>query len=226
MKIHPYFFWITLFLTFALVSTACNLTAQGDAPTAPQVDQPTQAVPDSEPATLQPEQPTLEPDPTQMVENTPEVVVPPTRNVRRFNFNSSNEDGTCGSQGNVNETGDEFDCQVVFADGFPMEFKIFKNGQEIGREGGVQKVDFRVTQTDTNDNTNTIYENTENNAPYCIFGGDSICPPWTLEENVYKWEQGGLSLETGVYKVNIVASLDDLSVVLVWSADITVTSPN
>jgi hypothetical protein len=106
-----------------------------------------------------------------------------------------------------------------------MEFKIFKNGQEIGKEAGVQKVDFRVTQTDSNDNTNTIYNHTENNAPYCIFGGDNTCNPWVFEENVYKWEQGGLPLEAGVYKVNIVASLDDPSVSLVWSADITVTSP-
>ena len=92
-----------------------------------------------------------------------------------------------------------------------MQFQVFKDGQEIGRAEGVQKVVFRVDQ-----NKNKIYTHTENNAPYCIFGGDGPCNSWVFEDFVYKWESGGAGIEAGEYKVNIDATVDDPFITLHW----------
>jgi hypothetical protein len=129
--------------------------------------------------------------------------------------------GTCGQGGVVSENGiDVYDCAVDFSSNSLLQFKIIKNGEEIGKAGGVQNVNFSVTQ-----NGNTVYNHTEGNAPYCIFGGDSICNSWALEDYIYKWEAGGSVVEQKKYTVSITPTLDDLSVNLFWSADITLTLP-
>jgi len=130
--------------------------------------------------------------------------------------------GTCGQGGIVSEgTGDVYDCDVKFSDDFLIQLVILKNGQEIGEADGVQNVFFSVDKK----NGNTIYSHTENNKPYCIFGGDSTCNSWVVEDFVDKWEAGGAVLETGDYTVSITPTLDDPSINLFWSADITLTVP-
>ena len=129
--------------------------------------------------------------------------------------------GTCGQGGIASDNGvDVYDCTVVFSNDGLIEFKVLKNGQEIGKAGGVQNVNFSVTQKG-----DKVYDHTESNAPYCIFGGDGPCNSWVLEDYVYKWEAGGSILETKKYTVSITATLDDPSVNLFWSADINLAAP-
>ncbi len=129
--------------------------------------------------------------------------------------------GTCGQGGVFSDNGiDVYDCSVAFsADSF-IQFIITKNGVEAGKADGVQNVNFSVTK-----NNDPIYDHTENNAPYCIFGGDNACSSWPLEDYFYKWKSGGAVLEPGVYTISITPTLDDFSVNLFWSADVTVRLP-
>jgi Bacterial SH3 domain len=142
----------------------------------------------------------------------PKVVVAPPPTPVPPRAQSSNEDGTCGQGGIFDEQQVHvYDCGVIFSGDFPMQFQVFKDGQEIGSADGVQNVVFRVEQ-----DGNTIYTHTENNAPYCIFGGDGPCNSWVFEDFVYKWESGGAVIEAGEYKVNIDATVDDPSINLHW----------
>jgi hypothetical protein len=130
--------------------------------------------------------------------------------------------GTCGKGGVVSDsTGDVYDCEVKFSDDFLVQMIILKNGQEIGEADGVQNVFFSAAKKDGD----TVYNHTENNKPYCIFGGDSICNSWVTEDYVTKWEAGGVVLESGDYTISIAPALDDPNINLFWSADITLTVP-
>ena len=129
--------------------------------------------------------------------------------------------GTCGQGGIFSDNGvDVYDCAVKFSDNGFIQFKILKNGEEIGKDDGVQNVNFSVTQ-----NGDTVYNHTEGNAPYCIFGGDDRCNSWVLEDYIYKWEAGGSVVEKKKYTVSITANLDDPSINLFWSADVKITLP-
>lgn len=158
--------------------------------------------------------------PSLTVAPSPAPTAAPTR--RYFpSASQSSPGGTCGAGGVVSEiTGDVYDCAIVFSDDALIQFIILKNGQEVGNEGGVQRVSFSVDQ-----NGNNIYNITENTAAYCLFGGNGPCNPWVFEDNIYKWESGGLPVESDIYTVSISPSLDDLTVNLFWSVDITVTLP-
>lgn len=130
---------------------------------------------------------------------------------------TSNQNGTCGAGGNFDDNGDEWDCEVIFANGFPVGFIVYKNGKQAGRDDGVQNVVFRVEQ-----GGNEFYRRKENDAAYCLFGGSSPCSPWILENYVYKWESGGPPIEPGKYRVNIDTNFDDSlsSINLHWDADV------
>ena len=129
--------------------------------------------------------------------------------------------GTCGDVQVSQNDGAEYNCDVVFSNGFPVQFIVYKNGQEAGKGEGVQNVQFSVVDK----NGNPIYNKTENDKAYCVFGGDSPCPIWTLENYLYRWGPGGPLLEPGTYTLKINPTLEDQSVNLFWSADITVTLP-
>ncbi len=153
----------------------------------------------------------------------------PTRQVVYYPSTSQTSagPGTCGTGGITFDGNPDnvYDCTVVFSDNAFIELIITKNGQEIGRSDGVQDVFFSVKQIDNDGNERTFYTHTESNAPYCIFGGDDTCTPWILEDDVYKWEQGGVPLEAGTYTVSIIPNMIDPPINLFWSADITVTLP-
>jgi len=130
--------------------------------------------------------------------------------------------GTCGDQQVSDNQVDVYDCNVVFSNGFPVQFIIYKNGQEAGKAEGVQEVAFTVDDQ----NGNSVYSNTDNKSAYCVFGGDiPPCPSWTLENYLYKWGVGGPVLQSGTYTLKILPTLEDPTVNLFWSADITVTLP-
>ncbi len=137
------------------------------------------------------------------------------------NAQASPGPGTCGEGGVTSDNGvDVYDCIVTFQDDTFVQLTILKNGQEIGETDGVQNVVFTVTQND-----NTVYAHTEQTYKYCIFGGEASCNPWLLEDYVYKWESGGAVVQVGTYKVSIIPTLDDPSVNLFWSADVTIALP-
>jgi hypothetical protein len=149
----------------------------------------------------------------------PEVVVAPPPTPVPPRAQSSNEDGTCGQGGIPDEQNlHVYDCNVLFLDGFPIQFQVFKDGQEIGSADGVQNVVFRVDQND-----NQIYSITEQQEDYCMFGGNGPCNSWILEDYVYKWENGGARIEAGEYRVNIDATVDDPFITLHWDAIVTIT---
>jgi hypothetical protein len=131
---------------------------------------------------------------------------------------SSNEDGTCNS-------GETYDCKVILNRDALVQFIVLKNGQEIGQNDGVDNVTFTVTQGDQ-----TIYNITESNVAYCIFGGNGPCNPWVLEDYVYKWGSGGAPALAGQYHIGITANISAVDENgnlpnLHWAADVTITLP-
>jgi hypothetical protein len=147
----------------------------------------------------------------------PQVTVAPPPTPIPPRAQTSNQDGTCGAGGNFDGDGNEWDCAVAFSGGFPIGFVIYKNGEEVGRGAGIQNVVFRVEQGGSE-----VYRRRENDAAYCMFGGDGPCNLWILENYVYKWESGGTPIEPGRYKVNIDANMDNVSVTLHWNATVTI----
>jgi hypothetical protein len=147
----------------------------------------------------------------------PQVTVAPPPTPIPPRAQTSNQDGTCGAGGNFDDEGNEWDCAVVFSGGFPIGFVIYKNGDEVGRDEGVQNVVFRVDQGGSE-----VYRRRENDAAYCMFGGDGGCSLWVFENYVYKWESGGTPIEPGRYKVNIDANMDNVPVTLHWDATVTI----
>jgi hypothetical protein len=147
----------------------------------------------------------------------PQVTVAPPPTPIPPRAQTSNQDGTCGAGGNFDDEGNEWDCAVAFSDGFPIGFVITKNGEEVGEGAGIQNVVFRVDQGGSE-----VYRRRENDAAYCMFGGNGPCNVWILEDYVYKWESGGAPIEPGQYKVNIDANMDNLSVNLHWDATVTI----
>lgn len=96
-----------------------------------------------------------------------------------------------------------------------------------GNKDGDQIQDVRFLIRDESGST-TFYDHTENNAPYCIFGGDSTCSPWPQQDGVYVWGDGGEPVQNGAtYQVDIFATQADTdgSVQGNWSFTITVDLP-
>jgi hypothetical protein len=119
------------------------------------------------------------------------------------------------------EDGSEYACKVVIRDGFPVEFILLKNGQPADQGDGVKNVVFTVKDQ----NGNTIYKKTENNAAYCVFGGDAPCPSFPLDNYLYRWGADGPILQSGKYTLSIKPHVEDQFIDFSWSADIDVTVP-
>jgi hypothetical protein len=131
--------------------------------------------------------------------------------------------GNCGKGGIIMDNGDVYDCSVEFSEDYLIRFVILKNGVEIGGNDGVQDVSFTVEN-----NNDTVYVIVEENASYCIFGGDEVCNPWVFEDTDFKWESGGAIAENGDYHIEISANLIDSEgnfLSMDWQADLTVTLP-
>jgi hypothetical protein len=200
---------------------ACSVTAAAPTVTAAPLDpSPSQTAviivvtaTQQETATLEPtatSEPTLTPLPT-------ETGVPQPRKPKA---KSSNADGDCGT-GGLGPEGN-YDCKVVMSDGLPLQFKVLKDGHEIGKGDGVQDVNFEVSR-----NGNVVYSNDEKNEAYCLFGGNGPCNSWTVEDNVYKWESGGLPVKAGKYNLHIEAFTNEQadSLDMNWNATVTITFP-
>jgi hypothetical protein len=94
---------------------------------------------------------------------------------------------------------------------------------EASKDGrGIESVKFTITSPDS---STPIYENTERNPGYCIFGGgDAACNPWIFEDSQYKWTTGGRAVEAGNYKLLIVVTATD-GTVGQWFIDINIRLP-
>lgn len=125
---------------------------------------------------------------------------------------SSVPEGSCALEGL------EYACDVVFSDEFWIQFKVLKDGQELGLEDGVEEVIFTVSKDDK-----VIYEKTEKAKAYCIFGGNDHCNPWVVENYFHQWKAGGPVVQPGEHLVNIEATVNGY--LLTWHADFTVSSP-
>ena len=64
---------------------------------------------------------------------------------------------------------------------------------------GVDRVIFEVKDEDGIQ----VYETTEHQAGFCVFGGDEACNPWVIEDYVYKWEPGGEPIKDGNYQLAV-----------------------
>jgi len=146
----------------------------------------------------------------------PQVSVAPPPTPVPPRAQSSNEDGTCGQGGVFDDEGHEYDCAIVFVGGMPVQIQVLKDGVEVST-GEVQNVVFRVDR-----DGNTVYDNTESNPAYCLFGGDGPCNSWVLENFVYKWESGGTAIEAGDYEVDITANMVNPSLNIHWQATVTI----
>jgi hypothetical protein len=109
-------------------------------------------------------------------------------------------------------------CVGIFSDESLFQFQIFKDGVELGENEGVEQVTFAVKQ-----NSNHLYDITEVNKAYCVFGGNGPCNPWTVENGVFKWTPEGTPVEAGEYEMEIFATLNGET--SRWAVTFTLTLP-
>jgi hypothetical protein len=130
---------------------------------------------------------------------------------------SSVIDGTCGI-GN----GTYYDCEVKARNNGILQVKLQLNGQDAGKNEGIQSVNFVVFTDDGSEVFNTV----ENNAPYCIFGDSgNECNSWVIEDYVYKWGSDRDPVKEGHYIVSIYINTDNPNNDMFWKADYDVTFP-
>ena len=112
-----------------------------------------------------------------------------------------------------------YQCVGVFSGESLFQFRILRNGNELGENDGVEEVAFRVSRK----NGDTVYSATETNRAYCVFGGNGPCNPWITENGVFKWTQGGDTVEPGEYEMEVNSTVDGDS--SRWAVDFTLTLP-
>lgn len=98
----------------------------------------------------------------------------------------------------------EYSCVMTFSNDYLFRVQIFKNGVEINENDGVQPISFTVIKDDE-----IIYNSVENNAAFCIFGGNGPCNNWVFENGALRWVSGGAPVESGEYKLGINVTVND-----------------
>jgi hypothetical protein len=68
----------------------------------------------------------------------------------------------------------------------------------------IEKISFTIFDQ----NGNTVLEHTEQNEPFCIFGGDNSCAPWPKQDFSFVWGNSENRVESGEYQALIVATTD------------------
>lgn len=116
------------------------------------------------------------------------------------------------------DPGSGLECVGLFSDESLFQFQIIKNGKYLSENNGVGPVSFTITK-----DGDLIYSTVENNAAYCIFGGNGPCKSWVYEDGIYKWTPGGTPVKPGKYKVGVDVTLngDDSH----WETEFKVTLP-
>ena len=111
-----------------------------------------------------------------------------------------------------------YECVGIFSEAALLQFKVLKDGLELGPDDGMGPVTFTVTREGE-----TVYTLVENIPAYCIFSGNGPCNEWVFEDGVYKWTSGGAPVEPGQYTVNVDISLNGENTN--WRVDFTVVLP-
>jgi len=120
----------------------------------------------------------------------------------------------------------EYTCVGLFSEGSLFQFQILKNGAQQGQNDGVEPVSFTVSRISPDDPTDkvVVYETTENQRPYCIFGdSQGACNGWISEAGFYKWTPGGTPVEPGEYEMEVNATVNGESTR--WAVTFTLTLP-
>lgn len=119
----------------------------------------------------------------------------------------------------------EYQCVGIFSEASLFQFQILKDGIEQGENDGIEPVLFTVFRIPSGDPTNkvVVYEKTENQKPYCVFGGNGPCTGWIIEDGVYKWTAGGTPVEPGEYEMEVNATVNGGS--SRWAVTFTLTLP-
>jgi hypothetical protein len=119
----------------------------------------------------------------------------------------------------------EYECVGVFSEESLFQFKIVRNGTEQGQNDGVEPVSFTISRLPAGDSSDkvVVFEKTENQRPYCIFGDNGACNGWVTEAGVYKWTAGGIPVEPGEYEMEVNATVNGES--SRWAVNFTLTLP-
>jgi len=119
----------------------------------------------------------------------------------------------------------EYECVGIFSDESLFQFKIIRNGIEQGQNDGVGPVEFNVSRISSDDATDKVlvYEKTENQMPYCVFGDNGACNPWVSEDGIYKWTAGGIPIEPGEYEMEVNSTVNGES--SRWAVTFTLALP-
>lgn len=125
----------------------------------------------------------------------PSVAVPTPAPPPPPDANNSTPDGTFPPN---------FIWEADFNDQYFVRFKVYDtNSGETDDGDGISEVSFQVLDGDENQ----VYQRTERQSGFCIFGGgEPDCNPWLIEDNVYKWSAGGEPVKTGQYRLLIVVT--------------------
>jgi hypothetical protein len=101
---------------------------------------------------------------------------------------------------------DNFVWEAIFSPQFFVRMKVYDNNSGSSKDGaGIKEVSFTVQDA----NGNTVYQRTEKNAGFCIFGGgEPDCNPWVIENYMYMWKSNGKPVNSGDYKLAIVVTAD------------------
>lgn len=122
-------------------------------------------------------------------------------------------------------TFDGFDFELIFSTRSLL--RIALRVEDTDNDGdGVKSVKFIVE----NEDGDLVYEKTEGQAAYCIFGGDdpNNCNPWPVTNYQVTWGQGGPVASDGTYKVRIEAEGEDSfgsAIFANWRFDVTLDVP-
>ncbi len=125
----------------------------------------------------------------------PSVAVAPPAPPAPPNTNNSTPDGSFPPN---------FVWEADFNQEYFVRFRVYDTIDGGKKDGdGIASVSFQVLD----DNGKEVYQRTERQAGFCIFGGgEPNCNPWTLDNITYLWKSGGEPVEAGEYKLFIVVS--------------------
>jgi hypothetical protein len=141
-------------------------------------------------ATTGQQQPTVEPVKVD-TPTLPVVSAPPTPAALRVR--SSKPEGSPNG----------IDGTVISDPGILLQFKAIGPGGE--KDGDhIEKITFWIYDQ----NGNTVLEHTEQNVPFCIFGGDNGCAPWPKQNGAFVWGNSETRVESGEYQAQITATSD------------------
>lgn len=101
---------------------------------------------------------------------------------------------------------DNFIWETVFSSQYLVQMQVYDDSDGGSKNGDdISEVQFRVVDKDKNE----VYNRTERQASYCIFGGgEPDCNPWAIENFTYKWGANGTPVENGTYEVQITVIAD------------------